>query len=156
MTIPRQDHIEKIDDITVEDAVGKVAQNTTGEQGRAEARGCVQETPAAGHDGESHEGDGSQTHEESVVVLEHSKRGAGVVDLHKVEKPRDDRNILVGGDRRQHDPLGHLVEHKQRKRQKKKQSHKQLNTPCALCPLWSITPEPLHSGRRGWGARGFG
>lgn len=114
MAIPGQDHIEKIDDITVEDAVGEVAQDTTGEQRGAEARGCVQETTASSHDGEDHEGDCSQTHEESVVVLHHSKRGTGIVDLHKVEKPRDDLDHHMGRDVSEDQPFCELVEEVER------------------------------------------
>ena len=97
MAIPREDDIEKIDDIAVEDAVGEVAKHSGDKQGGAEARGGVSEGSAPREDGKEDQCYRGKKHEKQVVVFKHAEGRAGVVDLDEVEKTRNHRHELVCG-----------------------------------------------------------
>ena len=152
MAIPRQNHIKEIHDITVEESVGEVAEDSAREECRAEAGGGVEETSAPRHDGEDDERDRGQADEEGVVVLEHSKRRAGVVNLHQIEEAGDDLDGHMRGDGGKDQKFRDLVEDVERKRQEQEESHEQFPSLWSLCPLWSIIPRPLRSDRRASGA----
>ena len=109
MAIPREDDIQKIDDIAVEDAVGEVAKHSGDKQGGAEARWGVGEGAPPREDGYEHKGHRGEDHEKQVVVFQHAEGGACVVDLDEVEDARDDRHELVRRNEAQNEPFRGLV-----------------------------------------------
>ena len=122
MAIPRQDHIEKIHDIAVEEAVGEITDNPTREQRCADAARGVQKASAPCHHGDRHECDRGEADEKPVVVLHHSKRRAGVVNLHEIKKSRNDLDGYMRRDVGEDQKFRDLVEDVERERQEQEES----------------------------------
>ncbi len=114
VTIPREDDIEKIDNITVEDAVGEVSKHAGDKQGRSDARRGVCKGASPREDGHQHEGHRGKNHEKQVVVFQHAEGGSGVVDLDEVEDARDDRHEFVCRNEAQNEPFRNLVKQVER------------------------------------------
>ena len=110
MTIPRKDDVEEIDDESVEEAVGEIAEDARDKEGGADACGYIREGSASGQKRQRAQGDTRKSDEEEVVVLQHSKGGPGIVDLDEIEKTGNDWNHVVRPDEPKHKPLGGLVE----------------------------------------------
>ena len=120
MTVPGKDDVEEIDDEAVEEAVGEIAEDSRDKEGGADACGYIRKGSASGQKRQRAQGDTRKSDEEEVVVPQHSKGRAGIMDLDEIEKTGDDRNHVVRPDESQDKPLGGLVEQVERECNKQK------------------------------------
>ena len=122
MAIQREDHIDKIHDESVGNAVGEVPQDAGYKKDRPDALERALKSTPAGQHGHHNKRHARKDYEKGIVVPEHSECRAGIVDLDKVEEARDDRHFLAGKDMLQDQPFRQLIGGEERKGQKDKKS----------------------------------
>ena len=131
MTVPGKDDVEEIDDEAVEEAVSEIAEDSRDKEDGADACWVVGEISTFCQKYQRAQGNTRKNNEEEVVVLQHSKGSAGIVDLDEIEKAGDDRNRIVRADESQDKPLGGLVEQVEWESEDKKQLHEIAGTACS-------------------------
>lgn len=97
MPIPRENHIEKIHDMTVQNAIQEIAGNASKEEASGEAGGDFLDfikEPKSGKDEKSQRG---KSEEKKVVVLTDTESRPRVVAVRQVKKTRDDGDGFKGG-----------------------------------------------------------
>ena len=101
--------VEEVDDVSVDHAVGDVAEDAGEDEGAGEAGELVggfteeQDEHDDGHDG-------AEDDVEIEPAAHESEGGAGVGHVDQIEESRDDGDFVVQGDVGEGRPLGQLVE----------------------------------------------
>ena len=115
---------QKIDHVTVKQAIGQVSHDAGQEQARAKhrarRRGAWRRRSNSQHEDER---DAGEDDEKQVVVLEGTESGSGVGDENQGEEFRDDDARLFRNDVTQDQPLRALVERVERQGEEEEEFH---------------------------------
>ena len=123
---------QKIDDVTVQQAIGQIAEHAGEEQSERDAPPRIARLAPQQQDGDDDdERDAGERDEEAVVVPEGAEGGAGVRDVDEGEEIGDDRARLVGIDEAEDETFGHLVEGVEGQGEEKENSHARASTTAA-------------------------
>jgi hypothetical protein len=105
---------KKIDDVSVEKAIGKIPQDAGEQQGERNIAPNVHRPPTNQQQHDKEEGKARDHHKKCIVVLEGAKSRARVRDVNQIEEPGDDSAVLIGFDEPKHTRLRQLIERVER------------------------------------------
>ena len=114
---------EKVDHVSVKEAIGEITQNASKQQCKREVAPCIRLPSSQQQNRYNYQRDNGNYNEESIVALERSERCARVGNVNQTKEIADDNVRLVKTDQTQHQVLTPLVKSVEREREKKNELH---------------------------------
>ena len=109
---------DEVHDFMADQPVGEIARNAAEQQAEGDLAGQFVRVEMVPREKERDEGEEHDDDERAVVAAEEAPRRAGVAPVNELEKAADDDLFLECRQPFQHQPLGELVERKDRQRER--------------------------------------
>jgi hypothetical protein len=100
---------EKIDHVTIKEAIGEITQNASKQQCKRKVAPHIRPMGSQEQNRHNHQRNDRNYNEESIIARERPKRSAGIRNVNQTEEIRHDNARLVRADESQDQLFGTLI-----------------------------------------------